>query len=176
MVTPLDDAYFTWLASKVVVSDRPSQSYWPLLRIFYEYEYEWSVQGDHNRAEDGLDLRNDFLIETGHENDDNWFSVGVSVLEVLVAFGYRAEWQTDISAPEWFWIIINNLGLRDCDENDFDPEYVEEILYSFVWRTYNSDGSNGGLFPLNNPQHDQREVEIWYQFSEYLAEHEEIGM
>jgi hypothetical protein len=36
-----------------------------------------------------------------------------------------------------------------------------------VWRTYEPNGV-GGFFPLENPNEDQREVELWYQMSAYV--------
>ena len=172
----LEDAYFSWLSAKVVVSDLPSRSYSKLLDILDRYEFEWVLSGDENRAEDGCDLRDDFLIEAGVDRNATWYEDPPSVLEVLYALALRAEWQTDREAPEWFWQFINNLGLRDCQDGDIDEDYVRDILYAFVERTYESDGSNGGLFPLKNPRLNQRGVEIWYQLSAYLAEHHEIGL
>lgn len=172
----LGGEYFTWLSAKVVVSDQPSQSYSRLLELLYLYEFEWQLKGDENRAEDGCDLRDDFLIETGSRENALWDDDPPSMLEVLYALALRAEWQTEMSAVDWFWTFINNLGLGDQDDDQFSEGYVYDILYSFVERTYESDGSNGGLFPLRKPKEDQREVEIWYQLSAYLAEHHEIGL
>ena len=171
MKGPLDEPYFTWLSAKVVLGDRMSQSYLKLLRQLYETEFVWFMIGDDNRARDGLDLRHEFLRESRLDNDPVWFEVGCSVLEMLIGLSRRAEFQTDLVAQEWFWVFIRNLNLADYhDENAYNYDHdVSEILYDFVWRTYEYDGT-GGLFPMKNPPEDQREVEIWYQFSEYLVE------
>lgn len=170
MEGPLDEPYFTWLSAKVVLGDRMSQSYLKLLHQLYETEFVWFVIGDDNRAGDGLDLRREFLRESRLENDQVWFDVGCSILEMLIGLSRRAEFQTDIASQEWFWVLIRNLNLADYnDENSYNHDHVSEILYDFVWRTYECDGT-GGLFPMTNPSADQREVEIWYQFSQYLID------
>lgn len=176
MERPIDEPYFNWLAAKVTIGDPLSQSYWHLLHILYETEFVWNVLGDDNRAEDGRDLRLEFLRESRLDNDRVWFEVGCSVLEMLIALSRRVEFQTDTSAPDWMWIFITNLGLAEYnDDNISNDGEIMEILYNFIWRTYEYDGE-GGLFPLRNPPEDQRKVEIWYQFSAYLDEHDEIGL
>jgi hypothetical protein len=37
-----------------------------------------------------------------------------------------------------------------------------------------TDGS-GGLFPLKNPQQNQRTTEIWYQMNAWLMENSNVG-
>jgi hypothetical protein len=46
---------------------------------------------------------------------------------------------------------------------------IDDILDSVIWRTYSPDG-RGGFFPLNQPQEDQRKIEIWYQMNKYVIE------
>lgn len=174
MGKPRNDPYFDWLSHRVVTRPRTSQSYWSLLEFMYHYEFVWQILGDDNRAEDGRALRHEFLDDIGEDGDSIFLSAPCSILEMLIAFAEKASYQTDISRPEWFWKFVNALGLGDCTDDSFDPEQAEDALYNFVWRTYQHDGT-GGLFPMREPKHDQREVEIWYQFSEYLAEHDEIG-
>jgi hypothetical protein len=128
------------------------------------------VAGDRNRAEDGLALRSDFLRMSDWEYDVQWGQQTPSVLEVLIAFSIHASFQTDILATEWFWEFITNLGLDECRRVPRENvSAVEEVLHNFVWRIYDGSGL-GGIFPLRQPKHDQREVEIWYQFCEYLED------
>lgn len=175
MKEPIDDAYLTWLSAKVTLGDDLSRSYSRLLEAMYNFEFVWQMIGDDNRAEDGLDLRSDFLIAARLDDNPNWHSVGCSVLEMMIALADRADWQSDIDMPTWFWIFVTNLGLGDYQDDNFNEDAVTEILYNLVWRDYEFNG-DGGMFPLREPQEDQREVEIWYQFSAYLAEHDEIGL
>lgn len=163
----IDDEYFKWLCSKVL--ERRGRIYHSLLKILHSREFAWIVPADSHRAADGEALRIDFRRETGTELEEEWLSLPPSVLEVLIAFANRAAFQTDDTVQHWFWIFMDNLHLDSFRQVD-NAEAVQEILDKFIWRTYDSKGFNGGLFPLNGTKNDQREVEIWYQFCEYVQE------
>ena len=167
MTEPIEESYFNWLCAKVLSNS--SNMYRDLLHILHSTEFVWVVPIDENRLEDGLELRIDFLRETRLERDDHWYSLGCSVLEMLIAFSRRAEFQTGIKDSDWFWELIENLGLGEFRRLPNDPSVISEIIDRFIWRTYSEDG-HGGLFPLRWPKQDQRELEIWYQFYEYLED------
>lgn len=172
----LDDLYLNWLHAKIMLNEpahRGFNSYFRLLYTMFHTEFVWLLSGDDNRHEDGLDLRTEFIRESRLDIDYSWFEDGCSVLEMLIAFARRAEFQTDTSMSEWFWEFVNNLGLAGQYDEAFEEELVSNTLNSFVWRTYNSDGT-GGLFPIEHPTEDQRKVEIFYQFSEYLVDKEPV--
>ena len=178
---PLEDLYFKWLCAKVsyVMNPTPSLTYWKLLKILHNTEFVWILPGDDNRAEDGKELRIEFLHAGDIPDSPMWRELPCSILEMLIAFSRRADFQTDIPAQEWFWELIDNLKLKEfndgCDFSKYDIEYIEMILDQFVWRTYNEKGE-GGLFPLNvlDGYHDQREIEIWYQFFSYLDDQQRM--
>lgn len=168
MGEPMEAVYFNWLCAKVT-SNRTYVHY-ELMRILYCTEFVWIVPGDKNRVEDGLELRDDFLRESRMKMDPGWFRSPCSVLEMLIAFAKRAEFQTDTSMREWFWIFLNNLRLDEYRSiSGGEQHMIEKLLHAFVWRIYDPSGY-GGMFPLRDPKHDQREVEIWYQFNEYLED------
>ena len=170
MTESLEVMYFDWLYAKVMLSDAPAIPYTKLLQKLYETEFVWLLSGDDNRAEDGLELRSEFLQAAQLDMDlISDFQFGCSVLEMMIKFAARAEFQTDISPSRWFWEFITNLGLADSYDDHFDERKVEEILHTFVWRTYGYSGA-GGMFPLKSAETDQRKVEIWYQFCAYLLE------
>lgn len=173
MDEPLEEIYFKWLCAKVVKPKvpTPSLTYWKLLRILHHTEFVWTLSGDDNRAEDGRDLRYHFLVEAGLNDDGEMDHVPCSVLEMLLALIDRAEFMTSVPAKQWFWYIMENLGLEECnDASNFDVSAVEDILERLVWRNYRYDGV-GGMFPLRHPKENQTQIEIWHQFSEYLIEH-----
>lgn len=173
---PLEETYFKWLCHKVDSHPHPTPTltHWTLLKILHSTEFVWMLSGDDNRAEDGMDLRREFLLESGYDEDYLFTTQGCSLLEMLIAFSRRAAFMTDQPVREWFWTFIENIGLAgQNDASRVTEEEIADILYGVVWRTYSYDG-NGGLFPLDNPEHDQRDVEIWYQFCEYLVDHEII--
>lgn len=166
MREPIENEYFNWLCAKVL--DTRGTMYRELLKLLYSTPFVWSIFGDKNRAEDGLELRLDFLREAQWEPDPLWLEQECSVLEVFIAFSNRAAFQTDIPAKDWFWEFMTNLEL-----NEFrwmtrgQSRNVENTLNIFMSRNYDPNGQ-GGMFPMRWPNHDQREVEIWYQFNEYL--------
>lgn len=173
MGEPIEEVYFNWLYSKVAsisVPPTPALTYITLLRDLHQTEFIWLLPGDDNRAEEGLELRNEFLKASRVSQDPPWFDVPCSVLEMLIAFSNRAAYQTEISAREWFWILLNNLGIGDLSDNCLGiTQTVNSVLDTFIWRTYDVNGE-GGMFPLSDPSCDQRHLEIWYQFCEYVVD------
>lgn len=170
---PLESVYFNWLSGKVMTIEvpTPSLTYWKLLRELHNTKFVWTLDApmDENRAEDGKELRIEFLRATGLPIDTNWLNIECSILEMLIAFSRRASFATDIDAKHWFWEFLGNLGLSEYNDARFALFEVTDILYTFIWRTYNYNGQ-GGICPLKDPHHDQRKVEIWYQFCEYVAD------
>lgn len=169
----LEERYFKWLCAKVTRPEASSQTYWTLLKILHSTEFVWIVLGDDNRLEDGKDLRHEYLRAAGIGRGPESFDLAASVLEVFIAFARRCEFQTETSVRDWFWEFITNLGLQDeYDAGGVNKRRVDKRINTFIWRLYDDDG-NGGLFPLSHfRQEDQRKVEIWYQFCEYLVDQE----
>jgi hypothetical protein len=135
----------------------------------------WVVSGDDNRAEDGKELRREFILAAAAPDDPDFrLLLGCSVLEMLIAFARRAEYQEETPAHEWFWEFINNLRLTHySDQEGFDDEEVQIILDLLIWRQYSANG-DGGLFPLRGDFVDQRDLEIWYQFCNYLVDNNRL--
>ena len=168
---PIESAYFNWLCAKVTrpSARTPSQTYWKLLRELQNTEFVWVVEMDENRAEDGKDLRHEFVIEANVQDPDPvWLELGCSVLEMMIAVSRRASFIDGRSPRDWFNVILRNLGLSEYNDSNFHLPTVQDIVTRLVWRTYDTDGT-GGMFPIDDPQHDQRKVEIWYQFCEYIV-------
>lgn len=168
----LDDEYLTWLYGQVleVKTRKSSRTFWNLFRQLFSIEFVWFVPNDDNRAEDGRELRCEWAANTKTEVDSNWLSLGCSFLELLIGLSRRLAFETDGDAPSWFWHLINNLGLLGHhDRSNFKIQDVDDITSRVIWRTYDKSG-HGGLFPLQHTGNDQRQVEIWYQLSEYLLQ------
>lgn len=135
----------------------------------HEKEFVWFVPNDHNRIQDGADIRLDFC-----EGQAKLVLPYVSTLEVTIGISRRLEFQTSTDASRWAMTLLENLELipyrgRLTAEQQED---VGEILENLVWRRYKADGC-GGFFPLAWPEEDQREVEIWHQMAAYLNEQPE---
>lgn len=166
MREPLEVEYFNWLCAKIL---RPrGRMYHDLLYILYCTEFVWVVPADKHRISDGIELRENFFRYAYLKKDYEFLSQPCSVLEVLYAFAQRAQFQTDLSTRKWFWTFMENLQLDQFRQvTDDDRHIIDEVIGRFMWRTYEPNG-HGGLFPLRWPKKDQREVELWYQFFEYL--------
>ena len=175
MTEPLEERYFRWLYSQVanVKLKNPSRTYWSLLKLLHMKEFVWIIPNDDNRLEDGRYLRYEFVNTFELEDvDPDWMNLGCSMLEMLVGLARRLYFEDDSPVDEWFWRILDNLGLREFTDDSNITEHVEDvenIIDNVIWRTYRPNG-RGGLFPLKHAPEDQREVELWYQMSEYLLE------
>jgi hypothetical protein len=170
----LDDQYLTWLYGQVaeVKTRKSSRTYWDLLRQLYSIEFVWFVPNDDNRAEDGRELRSEWAAELGELVNPEWLSLGCSFLEMLIALSRRLAFEAEGDTSSWFWHLLNNMELLGFnDRSHFSEQEVEDRTSTVIWRTYGYDG-NGGMFPLRNPNQDQRKTEIWYQLSEYLLQDE----
>jgi hypothetical protein len=168
----LDDRYLTWLYSRVanVKARRSSKTFWDLFRQMFATEFAWFVPNDDNRAEDGRELRAEWSTTEDVEVDPAWLDLGCSFLEMLIGLSRRLSFETGGDVADWFWHLINNLELTGYhDRSRFKPEDAEDRTSAVIWRTYDCRG-HGGLFPLNKSDRDQRQVEIWYQLSEYLLQ------
>jgi len=174
MSPPLDDQYLTWLYSQVgsVRLRNSSRTHWSLLRQLYTKEFIWIIPNDDNRVEDGRDLRFEFLESEGLNQDQEWLSLGCSMLEMMIALSRRLAFETGDKPRDWFWHLIETLDLEQFNDRTYDDHartLIDETLDRVIWRLYSADG-RGGLFPLRHATEDQTQVEIWYQLSAYLAE------
>jgi hypothetical protein len=171
---PVENLYFNWLCHKVfnVRSTDRALTYWNLFRLLHGTEFAWVLPMDENRAEDGKDLRTEFANLANLSAPLGWMEDPCSVLEMLIAFSRRAEHMTSKPYQNWFWQMLRNLRLDDkSDSSDFEPTDVERILDLFLNRRYQPNGK-GGLFPLpadTGIMQDQRAIDIWYQFCDYVA-------
>ena len=172
----ISDEYFEWLYNSVcegIYSDEIS--YQKLLMYLHNTEFTFIMQRDENRAEDGIDLRYRFSLEHDYEDRDitRYLDGPCSVLEMMIALATRCE-ETIMDdtrygkrTTQWFWGMINNLGLGGMTDDRFDKSYVDVVIDRFLNRDYEPNGK-GGLFTIRNCDDDLRHVEIWIQLLWYL--------
>lgn len=166
---PTEEVYFVWLCSQVVNSRNatPSTSYWRLLRQLHHTEFVWTVIGDDNRAQDGIDLRQQFLNTSRYSASDDFLQQPCSFLEMTIALANTIGFNIGEPMHEWFWVMLNNISLAALNDAQPYPEHrVAEVINSVIWRTYDRNGY-GGMFPISKVSADQRKVELWYQFCQY---------
>ena len=177
MPGPLENMFFDWLYAKVVRDQYPtsSSSYDILLKTLHNLEFVWFLTGDDTRAQDGKELRREFILIAHIPDDEEWRTmVPCSMLEMLIALSRRAERQTGVSSFDWFWEMLTNLSLSEVDDaSGVSPEEITDVIEIFNLRQYTPSG-DGGLFPLNNPTRDQTELEIWDQFCDYLVDRDRL--
>lgn len=174
----INQDYFEWLYDMVNDLDR---DYSDLLNHIFDRDYNNDtailIPNDDNRISDALELRLDFRNEQLSREDPYlarmFMDQTCSLLEIFISLSIRMEEVMGLDRfPDWFWEILDNLGLGDYDNDHFTSrniKKIDKILNDWLDRNYNEDGS-GGLFPLYKPTSDQRKTEIWYQMSAYLLE------
>lgn len=173
----LINEYFEWMY-QIVCKDRYTRrrSYRKLLIRLFDTEFIYIISMDSNRAEDGINLRYRFGREFGYRDPEIAACLdnrSCSVLEMMVALAIRCEehilGDADIGdrTGEWFWIMIDSLGLRDMNDGRFDGRYVDETIDIFLNREYGRDGE-GGLFFIKDCPRDLRHMEIYYQMCWYI--------
>lgn len=172
----LDDLYIEWLYRNFVgpVANRnPNSSYWKLAKQIYTMPFTWSVRNDKNRAEDGKELRQEFITDCDIEDIEiNWLQIDCSVLEMLIGLARRASFETGEVAGDWLWKFFVNLDLHIYNDRVYDSiamGEVDAIIQRLLDRTYETNGALG-LFPLKNARNNQTQVELWYQLQAYLIE------
>lgn len=165
------DGYFNWLYD-LVCKERFSErlSYRRLLEHLHEIEFTWIFPMDANRAEEGCALRYRYHSMTGRFADDDG---PCSVLELMIALAIHCE-ESIMDDPvigdrtgQWFWQMINNLGLGSMNDIRYDENRVEYVIDRFLNREYDSDG-RGGLFRIRDCPRDVRDMEIWHQLCYFL--------
>lgn len=172
--------YFEWLYDCVCdkVFSR-NNSFRKLLMYLHDIEFTFIIQRDINRADDGINMRYRFVISHGYEYEHIYdeimdaLSGPCSVLEMMIALAIRCE-ETIMDDPDvgdrtkqWFWGMINNLGLGSMIDECFDRNYVDQVINTFLNREYEPDGK-GGLFTVRHCDYDLRDIEIWHQLCWYL--------
>lgn len=176
-VVNMGKKYLDWLC-EFVCDKRSRRAFSKLLYTLYLTDFDAVLDRDENRIVDGLALRPRFLSEMKIDPKMEVHIFGekkCSVLELMVALAIRCEdnlmQNPDIGdrTSKWFWVMLHSLGLDNMTDNTYDENKVSYILYTFINRQYDYDGW-GGLFTVQNPRRDMRQVEIWYQMCWYLSE------
>ena len=170
---PLDELYLEWLYSQVAeVSQKArARTYWSLFRELYCKEFIWLIPNDDNRVADGKDLRREFVQDADISDvDRTWLDLNCSFLEMLIGLSRRLAFELDGEPRKCFWDLLVNLELdRYTDRVGVPAERVHDIVDTVIWRQYDYNG-RGGLFPLQHPERDQANAEIWYQLNAYIIE------
>lgn len=175
----INEEYFLWLCEKVEPKGFKRNLYSKLFHHLHNRNFTWysDIPNDKNRYEDGIDLRFRFGYEMQYDDqiiEEELNICECSVLEMIIALAMRCEDEIMYDSnygnryERWFWLMITNMGLNQMDDAHYDADYVDERINVMIYRDYNSDGSDGGLFVVDC-EYDLRYVEIWYQCMWYLT-------
>lgn len=164
--------YYDWLCAHI---GEKARGYNKLMAYLYERDFTYLIPLDGNRAADGIDLRYNFGRKKGVADYVIASCLDhrpCSILEMMVALAIRCEVHI-MDNPEygdrtsqWFWEMVQNLGLEKMTDARFRTNAAERIIDRFLNRKYRPDGT-GGLFTVHN-RGDMRFIEIWYQMEWYL--------
>lgn len=173
------EAYFEYLYWKFCENkDVGFITYRKLFEHLHKAIFTYTVQMDHNRVGDGIDMRHRFYFDQDPviytlEECDEYLNEECSMLEMLAALALRCE-ESIMSDPDygdrtktWFWNMLNNMGVAKMSDDRFDEKEFNHIMYRVINREYEPDGT-GGLFKVPNAPEDLRRCEIWMQLLWYL--------
>lgn len=171
--------YFEWMYHLVCNGKHYTKvSYKRLLYFLNSVDFIPHLAMDENRMIAGKEFRYEFAACNGYTNqyvEENLDIYDCSMLEMMIALSYRIEQQitTDNSygdrTGQWFWSMIVSLGLGHMDDLHFNRQYCNDVMCRFMHNQYSPKG-DGGLFKLENPPGDMRDVDIWCQCMWYLNE------
>ena len=162
------DDYFDWLLEQIS-NEELDHDKLMMLRQLYLWPFYYNVTNDAHRYEEAIDLRDQYTYETGCLCD---VQGPCNVLEMLVSLAKMVSEDVlgnvyhENRTYEWFWMMIENLGLTSANVGE-----RREIVRKWVERDFEFDG-RGSPFPLRNPPEDQRSVEIWKQICNYIFENQ----
>ena len=170
--------YFEFLVEAIELDDRTEQ-YSMLLEYLFEEPFivDKHFELDEDRVENGLEMREkyiDIYVSKDSRDDfirefDRGFKGGISVLEFFISLSEKMSEMLyfDSHRNEFFWQIIDNLGLNCMDDGEFDQAIVDDILEKLFNRRYGRDGSGGGMFYVPNSKFNLtnldflRQAQIW---------------
>lgn len=169
----INNEYFEWLCELIAIGRFSKRvSYRKLLVHLHNIEFTWFIPHDDNRADDGIQLRRRYALVQNDMSLTRYIKGPCSVLEMMVALAIRCEdFMEDTllgnRSGQWFWGMVNNLGLSPMTDSEFDRDYIDDVIARFLNREYEPNGK-GGLFTVRNYGRDMRTVEIWCQLTWYL--------
>jgi hypothetical protein len=175
-----EEVYFDHLYT--LIRDEKSLELEDFIYELFSFPFVCHIPNDDNRVEDGLVLRKQYAEKQGFDNPEDILPGPCTVLEMLLALAGRMDFilfdpRKGDRYQKWFWLLISNLKLKKYHNGDEDSEskkkYNRIVLKKLVNREYKSDG-RGGLFPLDDPSGNQREVEIWYQMMAFISQEYDI--
>lgn len=166
--------YFTWLVKQIGGFEKNGRRYEFMLSALYDRDFYWVLVNDENRAEDGKALRYEYSKKVIDDLEGP-----CRMLEMLVALAKRIE--RDIMADrrygdrsgEWFWNMIDELGLDRFDDRNFDIIEVDVVLDRCLDREYQRDGTGSPFKSVRmslGKWDNFKALELWNQANLYYGD------
>lgn len=178
-MTTVESLYKDWLYFLAFEDEIERERYSLLLDNLSHTIYCSLNPRDTNRIYDAIDFRYRFGAELNIPReiiDRELKDHDVSVLEVMISLSfycyenvsqYSLSCQMDTSS--WFKDMLKSLGLFNMNDQNFNYDIFEERMKKFLKGDIYPNG-RGGLFTVNNPTVDMRNLELWYQMNHYINE------
>ena len=170
------EKYLDFLTEAVELDDRTGR-YSMLLEYLFEVKFvtDSKYKLDEDRVENGLNMREKYAEEyIDIRRVDRFldsFGEGISMLEFLVSMCEKMSETIffDSHLSEFFWQIIDNLGLDSMNDDEFDESVVDSVLRILLGRKYCRDGSGGGMFYVPNSDFDLTKLDFFQQAQIWLS-------
>ena len=159
-----ESEYYIWLSE--LVGNRGAHS--KLIKHLDTMAYMWVMVLDSNRASGGKNLRTRYAYETSIDEEDVR-NGPCTVLEMLISVADHMVDQLDADISYWFWVLMNNLGLDEYTDDNYDTKEVEMIVNKWLQHDYMPNGF-GSIFPLKHFSGDCRYLDVWSQMNEWIKE------
>lgn len=121
-------------------------------------------QFNNNRIANVYEFRNDYNI---------YRSTAPTVLEILVVLAIRIDDEflytneRGNNPADWFWVMLECMGLTQYSDEVFDASDVELIIYNFMDNNYLPDGTGSvGHVPAHL---DARDMDLWSISTNYVT-------
>jgi len=173
----LQEIYFEWMTGKVFPDIHERRMYEQLMVALDSSMFYFSIPMDENRMRDGIDLRYRFAYEKRYSNQEVEgilrHNSSCSILEMMVALALKGDerilydYETGGKADYIFKIMLESMDVINMTNDQFDKGYMDYKIDMLLNHGYEYNG-RGGLFTVDNPRRDMREVDIWYQMNWYL--------
>lgn len=177
-MTHEQEKYFEFLVEAVELDDRTERFSLLLEHLFnVPFVLDKSYVLDEDRVQNGLSMRENYAFRTFTKQVDydrflDSFRYGkISVLEFLVSLSDKMSETIyfDSHRGEFFWQIIDNLGLDCMNDEEFDSKIVDNVLEILFERRYSRDGSGGGMFYVPNSKFDFTKMDFMHQANVWLS-------
>ena len=165
-------SYYKWLCEKSGLEG-------PLAHFLFETDFEWELEDDADRAQDGLSLRQAYSEEVGEDLDKTMQDKlqksvhgRCSLFELILSLANHIDAMVNDGeeslAPSFFSIMLENLGLLVFDEEDFDtdPDKCEEFWKGKV----NSYSFRQSVFNRSKYNKPSEKATLWQQLNDWVDE------